>query len=124
MRLFQVKLHSWGQQRCLAEAAVAPKALDWDSLESSIASDDGKRDLASLRSTWIDVEHKFDSMEQVSSAVRSVSHHGHRFRPFAMGVQSGGDIDWKSYEKEVDPEVLKMFKDSFSCKSLHAARGS
>ena len=40
-----------------------------------------------------------------------------------MGMQSGGDIDWQSYEKEVDPEVLKMFKDSFSCKSPHTAYG-
>ncbi|KAL3145748.1 hypothetical protein ABBQ38_015128 [Trebouxia sp. C0009 RCD-2024] len=88
--LSKVKLHSWGQQRCFAEAAVAPK-FDWDSLESSIASEAGKRDLASLRSVWIDVQQKFDSMSQ-----------------------SSAEIDWKSYEKEVDPEVLKMFKDSFS----------
>lgn len=65
---FQVKLHSWGQQRCFAEAAVAPK-FDWDSLESSIASEAGKRDLASLRSVWIDVQQKFDSMSQVSCVI-------------------------------------------------------
>ena len=52
------------QQRCFAEAAVAPK-VDWDSLENTIASDDGKRDLASLRSTFIDVEQKFDTMSKV-----------------------------------------------------------
>ncbi len=33
-------------------------------------------------------------------------------------VQSSGEIDWKSYEKEVDPQVLKLFKDSFACKQL------
>lgn len=33
-----------------------------------------------------------------------------------MAAQSSGEIDWKSYEKQVDPEVLKMFKDSYSCK--------
>ena len=55
------------QQRCFAEAAVAPK-FDWDSLENTIASDDGKRDLASLRSTFIDVQQKFDSMSQVCKA--------------------------------------------------------
>lgn len=33
-----------------------------------------------------------------------------------LAAQSSAEIDWKSYEKEVDPEVLKMFKDSFSCK--------
>lgn len=63
--LMQVKLHTWGQQQCFAAAAVAPK-FDWDSLESSISSDAGKRDLASLRSVWIDVQQKFDSMAQVS----------------------------------------------------------
>ena len=33
-------------------------------------------------------------------------------------VQSSGEIDWKSYEKEVDPQVLKLFKDSFACKQF------
>lgn len=56
------------QQRCFAEAAVAPK-VDWDSLENTIASDDGKRDLASLRSTFIDVEQKFDTMSKVYKSV-------------------------------------------------------
>lgn len=47
-----------------------------------------------------------------------------RLRP-GLAVQSSAEIDWKSYEKEVDPEVLKMFKDSFSCRlpcttALHA----
>lgn len=62
----QVKQCSWQQQRCFAEAAVAPK-FDWDSLEGSVASEEGKRELASLRSTWIDVQQKFDSMSQVHS---------------------------------------------------------
>lgn len=31
-------------------------------------------------------------------------------------LQSTVEIDWKSYEKEVDPQVLKAFRDSFSCK--------
>lgn len=62
--LSQVKQCSLQQQRLFAQAAVAPK-LDWDSLEGQIASDEGKRDLASLRSTWIDVQQKFDSMAQV-----------------------------------------------------------
>ena len=33
-------------------------------------------------------------------------------------MQSSGEIDWKSYEKEVDPQVLKLFKDSFACKQF------
>lgn len=33
----------------------------------------------------------------------------------AYVMQSSGDIDWKSYEKEVDPQVLKLFRDSFTC---------
>ncbi|KAA6415271.1 MAG: ATP synthase D mitochondrial [Trebouxia sp. A1-2] len=88
--LSKVKQCSWQQQRCFAEAAVAPK-FDWDSLEGSVASEEGKRELASLRSTWIDVQQKFDSMSQ-----------------------SSDEIDWKSYAKEVDPQVLKLFKDSFA----------
>ena len=31
-------------------------------------------------------------------------------------MQSTGDIDWKKYEKDVDPQVLKMFRESFECK--------
>ena len=64
----QVKPCSWNHHRQFAEAAVAPK-FDWDSLESSISSDEGKRDLASLRSTWIDVQQKFSSMSEVSRRV-------------------------------------------------------
>lgn len=41
-----------------------------------------------------------------------------------MAMQSSGEIDWKSYEKEVDPEVLKMFKDSFACELPHIAYDS
>lgn len=60
----QVKQTGLAQQRCFAETAVAPK-FDWDELENTIASDDGKRELASLRSTFIDVQQKFDSLSQV-----------------------------------------------------------
>lgn len=33
-------------------------------------------------------------------------------------LQASADIDWKSYEKEVDPQVLKAFRDSFSSECL------
>lgn len=90
--LLQVKLHSWGQQRCFAEAAVAPK-FDWESLESSIASEDGKRDLASLRSTWIDVQQKFDSMAQVS---RTESDQLHLKMLAGVRFLHGNAVEWRN----------------------------
>ncbi len=121
MCLPQFKQCSWQQQRYFAEAAVAPK-FDWDSLEGSVASEEGKRELASLRSTWIDVQQKFDSMTQVYSLCSLIIFAAALYltlsKHSAIGsaVQSSGEIDWKSYEKEVDPQVLKLFKDSFACK--------
>lgn len=104
--------------------------FDWDSLEGSVASEEGKRELASLRSTWIDVQQKFDSMTQVHSLCPVISfaamlyftlsrHHS----AIGSAVQSSGEIDWKSYEKEVDPQVLKLFKDSFACKQFQHPSG-
>ena len=87
----QIKQRSWQQQRHFAETAVAPK-FDWDSLETSVASEEGKRDLASLRSTWIDVQQKFESMSQASylkdidqSCSCSAAHH-HVHRLLSYGI--------------------------------------
>lgn len=40
------------------------------------------------------------------------------YSAIGSAVQSSGEIDWKSYEKEVGPQVLKLFKDSFACKQF------
>ena len=100
--------------------------FDWESLEGSVASEEGKRELASLRSTWIDVQQKFDSMTQVHllcsviTFAAAMCFHSVMSSYSAIGsaMQSSGEIDWKSYEKEVDPQVLKLFKDSFACKQF------
>ncbi len=62
------------QQRCYAEAAVA-KQLDWDSLEDTLGTDEARREVATLRSTYMDVERRFKEMSKVSAvyALRRLS---------------------------------------------------
>ncbi|KAK9861332.1 hypothetical protein WJX84_000506 [Apatococcus fuscideae] len=76
------------QRRGFAEAAVAEQ-FDWDALSKNVTSDEGKRELSMLRSTFID------------------------FQSRVINVQEAKPIDWAKYEKDVDPEMLKDFKTSF-----------
>ena len=54
------------QQRCYAETAVA-KELDWDALEDTLGTDEARREVATLRSTYMDVERRFKEMSKVSA---------------------------------------------------------
>jgi hypothetical protein len=56
------------QQRGFAEAAVAPTTTVWDDLSDLVTSDEGKRELATLRSTYVDIAQKLNSMAKVSAA--------------------------------------------------------
>lgn len=53
------------QQRCLADAAVATKVSIWDELGDLVTSDDGKRELATLRSTYADISLKLAGLAKV-----------------------------------------------------------
>lgn len=53
------------QQRCFAEGAVATQTTVWDELGSLVSSDEGKRELAALRSTYADIAGKLANMAKV-----------------------------------------------------------
>lgn len=52
------------QSRAFAEKAVAAE-IDWDAISGAIHSDEGKRELASLRSTFFDVQNRLHGMAKV-----------------------------------------------------------
>lgn len=53
------------QQRCFAEGAVATQTTVWDELGGLVSSDEGKRELAALRSTYVDIAGKLASLAKV-----------------------------------------------------------
>jgi hypothetical protein len=52
------------QQR-FAETQAAPQKLDWDALQDFVTSDDGKRELSALRTTYAEVLNKAGAEEKV-----------------------------------------------------------
>lgn len=55
------------QQRGFADAAVATQATIWDELSDLVVTDEGKRELAALRSTYVDISQKLASLAKVGS---------------------------------------------------------
>ena len=43
------------------------KQLDWDSLEDTLGTDEARREVATLRSTYMDVERRFKEMSKASA---------------------------------------------------------
>lgn len=78
--------------RSFAEKAVA-KEMDWEALGEMIHSDEGKRELASLRSTFFDVHSK------LSSTAKEVP-----------------PPDWAQWSKELDPKIVDAFRKAFESK--------
>ena len=82
------------QQRCYADAAVATKANIWDELGELVTSDEGKRELATLRSTYADISQKLAKM----AAVRAPRSNCNAGRAAWAGVWAGaasGDGRWR-----------------------------
>lgn len=59
------------QQRCFAEAAVATETNIWDQLGELVTTDEGKRELAALRSTFSEINQKLAGMAKVGSIARA-----------------------------------------------------
>lgn len=76
------------QRRGFAEAAVVEQ-FDWDALGKNVTSDEGKRELSILRSTFFDYQSRVINVPEVKP------------------------IEWAKYEKDIDPEMLADFKKSF-----------
>lgn len=63
------------QQRSFAEKAVAAE-VDWDAIGEMVQTDEGKRELAALRATYVDVRDKLDSMAKVGGRGERVERAG------------------------------------------------
>ena len=50
-----------GAQVRFAETQVSKGQIDWDALQDFVTSDEGKRELAALRSSYLDLESKSQS---------------------------------------------------------------
>ena len=77
------------QQRSFAEKAVATE-VDWDAISGLIHSDEGKRELVSLRTTFLDIQSRLASMSQDTAAP-----------------------NWADWSKELDPKIVDGFKKAF-----------
>lgn len=88
------------QQRSFAEAAVATRTTIWDELGELVTSDEGKRELATLRSTYVDIASKLAEMAKVRAcecvSVRAVVSSGRFVRSYAA---SAGVPGWLGVER-------------------------
>lgn len=112
------------QQRGFAEAAVATQTSVWDELSDLVSSDEGKRELATLRSTYADIAHKLTSMAKVGRG-GAAGHWRRRFlrrstrsRPLTLSaalrwVQDQPEINWQEWQKEIDPKLVQQFKQTY-----------
>lgn len=76
-------------QRSFAEKAVAVE-VDWDAISRLIHSDEGKRELGSLRSTYSDIQARLSSMAKDTPVP-----------------------NWAEWSKELDPKIVDGFKKAF-----------
>ncbi|CAK0787319.1 hypothetical protein CVIRNUC_010537 [Coccomyxa viridis] len=90
-RQMQVIRHA-NQRRCFAEAAVSTqlKEPDWDAFQAIVTSDEGKRELATLRSQFAEIKSKLTSHSQAPQEVK-----------------------WGQF-KDVEPVVLDAFKKAMA----------
>ena len=84
------------QTRAFAEKAVAAE-VDWDSISALIHSDEGKRELASLRSTFFDIQSRLTGMAKDTPGP-----------------------DWASWKKDLDPKIVDGFKQAFDSTLLQS----
>lgn len=91
---------SFQQTRTYAEKSVAVD-FDWDEIGKLVHSEEGKRELASLRSTVFDIQSRFEA------ATKKVP-----------------TIDWESWKKQIDPAVVESFKKAFECESYACSLSS
>ena len=64
--------------------------MDWDSISSLVHSDEGKRELVSLRTTYLDIQSRLAAMTKDSPAP-----------------------NWAEWSKELDPKIVDGFKKAF-----------
>lgn len=89
------------QQRCFAEGAVATQTTVWDELGGLVSSDEGKRELAALRSTYVDIAGKLASLAKPQDP-----------------------INWAEWSKDIDPKLVQQFKQTFESMKLPKYEGN
>lgn len=89
------------QQRTYADAAVATKANIWDELGDLVTSDEGKRELATLRSTYTDIAQKLAKM-----------------------AADPEPINWAAWSKEIDPKLVQEFQQAYETMKLPKFEGN
>lgn len=82
------------QQRAYAEKAVAAQ-VDWDAISNLVHSDEGKRELVSLRTTFLDIQSRLAGMSKDTATP-----------------------NWAEWSKELDPKIVDGFKKAFESKFL------
>lgn len=89
------------QQRCFADGAVATQTKVWDELGDLVSSDEGKRELSILRSTYADIAQKLANMAKPQDA-----------------------ISWQEWSKDIDPKLVQQFKQAYETMKVPKYEGS
>jgi hypothetical protein len=84
------------QQRAFADKAVATQ-VDWDAISNLVHSDEGKRELVSLRTTFLDIQSRLSVMSKDTATP-----------------------NWAEWSKELDPKIVDGFKQAFESKFVSA----
>lgn len=88
------------QQRYFADKAVAVD-MDWDSITALIHSDEGKREVTSLRSAYGDIKQRLETL-----------------------AKDPTPIDWNTWRKDIDPKLVDGFKNAFDSMKLPEYEGT
>ena len=121
---------------------MATQTTVWDELSDLVASDEGKRELATLRSTYADISQKLVGMAKVGCPGRCMA--GDRGEDaaweaglglacwlrrqrrqerrgldrvptalFVLLLQAQEAINWQEWNKEIDPKLVQQFKQAY-----------
>jgi len=77
--------------RAFAQKAVSAE-IDWEGISASVQSDEGKRELASLRNTLVELE-----------------------RTVASTGQEGSVPDWAKWKQILDAKIVENFEKAYAC---------
>lgn len=112
-----------GTQQRFAETSAVGGKLDWDALQDFVTSEGGRRELASLRTTFIDIKSREkdqkvgpfprDFVQEATGSEQKTDGY-----VLLVGVQALS-INWNQYKDDVEPATLELFKKTFEC-ALHS----
>ena len=88
----------FGQIQSLrAYAAAASETVDWEGISKIVQSDQGKRELASLRNSMLELE-----------------------RAVGTAAASSAVPDWAKYKKQLDGSIVEKFEKAYSSMKIPA----